>query len=134
MIPRFFCVSLIGSRKANDKKRHFPFRLKKSDSSFFVTGINPSLNRHFHVFLLITRMRQDDSMFNKVLERLYMTDTILRLPQVKDKTGLSRSTIYLMIKQGKFKKPIQLGIRSVGWLQSDIEEFITERIKASRPE
>ena len=63
-----------------------------------------------------------------------MTNAILRLPQVKDLTGLSRSTIYLMIKQGKFRKPIQLGTRSVGWLQSDIEEFISERIRARRPE
>ena len=63
-----------------------------------------------------------------------MTNAILRLPQVKDLTGLSRSTIYLLIKQGKFRKPIQLGARSVGWLRSDIEEFISERIRASRPE
>lgn len=76
----------------------------------------------------------DRGMFNNVPERPDMTNTILRLPQVKDITGLSRSTIYLLIKQGKFKKPIQLGTRSVGWLQSDIEEFITERVRASRPE
>lgn len=54
--------------------------------------------------------------------------------QVQEVTGLSKSTIYLFIRQGKFKKPIQLGTRSVGWLQSDIEEFINARIKASRPE
>ena len=86
------------------------------------------------VLLLHRHILQDDVMFNNSLERLNMTDTILRLPQVKDRTGLSRSTIYLLIKQGKFKKPIQLGTRSVGWLQSDIEEFITERVRASRPE
>lgn len=86
------------------------------------------------VLLLHRHILQDDVMFNNSLERLNMTDTILRLPQVKDRTGLSRSTIYLMVKQGKIKKPIQLGTRSVGWLQSDIEEFITERVKASRPE
>lgn len=63
-----------------------------------------------------------------------MKETILRLKQVQAATGLSKSTIYLFIRQGKFKKPIQLGMRSVGWLQSDIEEFINARIKASRPE
>ncbi len=62
--------------------------------------------------------RHDRGMFNNVSERPHMTNAILRLPQVKDLTGLSRSTIYLMIKQGKFRKPIQLGTRSVGWLQS----------------
>lgn len=54
--------------------------------------------------------------------------------QVQEVTGLSKSTIYLFIRQGKFKKPIRLGQNSVGWLQSDIEEFINARIQVSRPE
>jgi len=57
---------------------------------------------------------------------------ILRLPQVKQRTGLSRSTIYSFIKDGRFKAPISLGARAVGWLESDVSEFIEERIKASR--
>ena len=59
---------------------------------------------------------------------------ILRMRQVQEVTGLSKSTIYLFIRQGKFKKPIRLGQNSVGWLQSDIEEFINARIQVSRPE
>lgn len=59
---------------------------------------------------------------------------ILRLTQVKALTGLSKTSLYQLIKQGKLKKPIRLGVRSVGWLQTDIEEFIAERVKASRPE
>lgn len=59
---------------------------------------------------------------------------ILRMKQVQAATGLSKSTIYLFIRQGKFKKPIRLGQNSVGWLQSDIEEFINARIQVSRPE
>lgn len=59
---------------------------------------------------------------------------ILRLTQVKSLTGLSKTSLYQLIKQGKLKKPIRLGVRSVGWLQTDIEEFIAERVKASRPE
>lgn len=57
---------------------------------------------------------------------------ILRLPQVKQRTGLSRSTIYALVKSGQFKKPISLGARAVGWLESDVEEFIAARIKTSR--
>lgn len=57
---------------------------------------------------------------------------IIRLPQVKQRTGLSRSTIYSLIKGGQFKPPISLGARAVGWLESDVSEFIEERIKASR--
>jgi prophage regulatory protein len=57
---------------------------------------------------------------------------IIRLPLVKQRTGLSRSTIYSLIKGGQFKPPISLGARAVGWLDSDVSEFIEERIKASR--
>ncbi len=59
-------------------------------------------------------------------------ESIIRLPQVKQRTGLSRSTIYALIKAGQFKAPISLGARAVGWLESDISEFIEDRIKASR--
>ena len=45
--------------------------------------------------------------------------TILRLPDVKRSTGLSRSTIYLRIAQGTFPKPVSLGGRAVGWLEAE---------------
>lgn len=57
---------------------------------------------------------------------------ILRLQQIKERTGLSRSTIYGLIKAGQFKAPISLGARAVGWLESDVSEFIEARVKASR--
>lgn len=60
------------------------------------------------------------------------TDTILRLPQVKQRTGLSRSTIYARIKAGQFNAPISLGARAVGWLASDVDAFIESCIKTSR--
>ena len=52
------------------------------------------------------------------------TDKILRLPDVKAFTGLSRSSIYLYIKAASFPPPIKIGKRSVGWLESDIQEWI----------
>lgn len=61
-----------------------------------------------------------------------MITTIIRLPQVRQRTGLSRSTIYALIQRGEFKAPIPLGVRAVGWLSSDVDEFIASRIKASR--
>lgn len=57
---------------------------------------------------------------------------ILKLDAVKDRTALSRSTIYLYIAQGKFPAQICLGSRSVGWLESEIEEWLLERIENSR--
>ena len=56
---------------------------------------------------------------------------ILRLRATKDWVGLSRSTIYAMMKSGKFPKSISLGERSIGWLESDIQGWIDSRIAAS---
>jgi prophage regulatory protein len=57
---------------------------------------------------------------------------IIRIKQVKERTGLSRSTLYTLIKEGKFAPPIPIGARCVGWLSSDIDAWIESRIKASR--
>jgi len=60
--------------------------------------------------------------------------TILRLPDVKRSTGLSRSTIYLRIAQGTFPKPVSLGGRAVGWLEAEVQQWLQRRIEASRSE
>jgi prophage regulatory protein len=61
-----------------------------------------------------------------------MTHTILRLPEVKQRTGLSRSSIYLRITNNEFPASISLGGRSVGWLEQDIDEWIVEKIEEGR--
>ncbi len=61
-----------------------------------------------------------------------MTHSILRLPQVKRQTGLSRSSIYERMGKGSFPKPISLGTRAVGWLESEIEDWLGRLIEASR--
>ena len=61
-----------------------------------------------------------------------MTHTILRLPAVKTRTGLSRSTIYLRVSQGTFPKPVSLGARAVGWVEAEIQEWLERQIEASR--
>lgn len=53
---------------------------------------------------------------------------ILRLKQLTDCTGLSKSTIYAMIKIGNFPKPKLLGARSVGWLECDVNNWIESRV------
>ena len=52
--------------------------------------------------------------------------------QVETRTGLSRSTIYQYIKDGVFPKPVPLGPRAVGWLESDVSEWIAARVKIAR--
>ncbi len=58
--------------------------------------------------------------------------SILRRKQVQARTGLSRSTIYLYIKAGLFPKPVALGPRAVGWIESEVSDWITERLTATR--
>ena len=61
-----------------------------------------------------------------------MSYKILRLPTVKELTGLSRSTIYLRISEGEFPASISLGGRAVGWVEEDINNWLAEKIEASR--
>lgn len=61
-----------------------------------------------------------------------MTHTVLRLPTVKARTGLSRSTIYLRVSEGTFPKPVSLGGRAVGWIEAEIQSWLEQRIEASR--
>ncbi len=63
-----------------------------------------------------------------------MTDNhkILRLRAVKDCTGLSRSTIYAMMKNGTFPQNFSLGARSVGWTSASIQTWIDSRIAQSK--
>ena len=53
---------------------------------------------------------------------------ILRLKDVVDRIGLSKPTIYRMIKKDEFPKPLQLTKRSIGWNESDIDNWIESRL------
>jgi len=57
---------------------------------------------------------------------------ILRLPEVMDRVGLCRASIYLHMARGKFPKQISLGPRAVGWLEHEIDAWLAARIKFSR--
>ena len=65
-----------------------------------------------------------------------IADSIMRLPEVKRWTGLSRSSIYLRMGEGTFPQTITLGgprARAVGWLGSEIQGWVADRIAESRP-
>ena len=63
-----------------------------------------------------------------------MMHNIMRLPAVMARTGLSRSTIYLRISKGCFPRSISLGGRAVGWIDTEVNEWVAQQIKASRKE
>lgn len=56
-----------------------------------------------------------------------MHDRILRRPEVEARTGLSRSTIYAMVAERRFPAPIKLGLRAVGWPESEIGAWLASR-------
>ncbi|EJE8548861.1 AlpA family transcriptional regulator [Vibrio vulnificus] len=61
-----------------------------------------------------------------------MSYKIMRLPEVIKMTGLSRSTIYLSMSKGSFPLSISLGERAVGWLETDIEQWLEKCVAASK--
>ncbi|WP_336368098.1 helix-turn-helix transcriptional regulator [Marinobacter sp. C2H3] len=54
---------------------------------------------------------------------------VLRLKDVMEMSGLARSTIYKYINADTFPRPIPLGGRSVGWVDSEVHEWIAAKIK-----
>ena len=55
-------------------------------------------------------------------------EKILRLQEVLEFVGLGRSSIYKSIADGRLPKQVKLGTRSVGWIESEIQEWIQQRI------
>ena len=61
-----------------------------------------------------------------------MSHTILRRDDVLKKVGLGKSCLYELQARGEFPRSISLGGRSVGWLEAEVNEWIEQRIAASR--
>jgi predicted DNA-binding transcriptional regulator AlpA len=56
----------------------------------------------------------------------------LRLPDVKAVTGVSKTSLYALIKEKSFPAPVRLGPRAVAWVKSEIRQWAVERVQASR--
>lgn len=52
---------------------------------------------------------------------------ILRLPAVLRTTGLSRTTVWRLVKANKFPAPVRLSARAIGWRHSEIEGWLRSR-------
>ena len=53
--------------------------------------------------------------------------TILRMPEVIERTGISRAQVYTLIGCDEFPRPIRIGKRAVGWVETDIQAWISTR-------
>lgn len=54
---------------------------------------------------------------------------LIKLIDVKNTTGLARSTIYKYVANGSFPKPVSLGRKSVAWVESEVQEWIMDKIE-----
>ena len=61
-----------------------------------------------------------------------MARRLLRLNEVKQCTGLSKSSIYNQIDDGTFPQPVPIGARAVAWVEDEIQEWINNRITERR--
>jgi prophage regulatory protein len=57
---------------------------------------------------------------------------VLRLPQVCSVTGLCRSMIYQLEAEQRFPRRIKIGTRAVGWIEGEVQGWVTQRIEGSR--
>ena len=63
---------------------------------------------------------------------LLSSPRVLRVRDVCERTGLSRTAMYRLAKEGQFPKPIRLTTRRSGWLSEEVDEWIAARIAESR--
>ncbi len=54
----------------------------------------------------------------------------IKLPEVEATTSLKKPTIYRMIKEGKFPRPVKLNKRSVAWVELEITDWQEMRMAA----
>ena len=57
---------------------------------------------------------------------------LIRLKEVMSICGMSRSSVYLAIKNGQFPSPVKLSTRSIAWLRSEVIAWVESRVKATR--
>lgn len=59
-----------------------------------------------------------------------MPDRFISLDEVLDLIGFSKTHLYRLINAGDFPRPVPLGVHKIGFLQSEVEEWMANRIRA----
>ena len=57
-----------------------------------------------------------------------MTKKVIRRGEVEARIGLACSTIYAMMADGKFPRPVKIGRRAVGWIEEDVNNWLSNKI------
>ncbi|WP_027711505.1 helix-turn-helix transcriptional regulator [Dickeya chrysanthemi] len=63
-----------------------------------------------------------------------MSNNLIRLPEVQRRTGYSKAWLYRLINQDRFPQPVKIGSRSIAFVESEIDDWINQRIAESRGE
>ena len=56
---------------------------------------------------------------------------LLRLSEVEARCGLSRSSLYRMMRNGAFPEPLQVGPRAVRWVETEVTAWLESRPRAT---
>lgn len=68
-------------------------------------------------------------MSDNLKEQLAKEDLkFIKLKEVMESTTLSKSTIYAYVSEGRFPRPITLGLRSVAWIESEVNSWKSEQV------
>ena len=60
-----------------------------------------------------------------------MSNNLLTRRKVESRCGLSRSSLYRLMRSGRFPEPIRVGVRAVRWPEREIEAWLAGRPRAT---
>lgn len=63
-----------------------------------------------------------------------MSQNLIRLNEVQRRTGYSKAWIYRLMSQKRFPTSVKIGTRAIAFVESEIDEWINDRIEESRKE
>lgn len=87
-------------------------------------GVIPGLSRHADLIATV-ELKEPSATAEDI--------RFLRLPDVKAVTGLSKTSLYALIREQSFPSPVRLGPRAVAWVRSEVNQWAADRVAASRP-
>ncbi|ELK0740028.1 TPA: helix-turn-helix transcriptional regulator [Klebsiella michiganensis] len=63
-----------------------------------------------------------------------MSHNLIRLPEVQRRTGYSKAWIYKLLKEKRFPAAVKIGSRAIAFVESEINDWVNQRIAESRGE
>lgn len=63
-----------------------------------------------------------------------MSQSLIRFSEAQKRTGYSKAWLYRLISEKRFPQPIKIGARAIAFVESEIDEWVNQRIAESRGE